>query len=173
MRKQVILCLKVAWAVAALTILFVGTSVCTSTDIACAAADNAMSFSMVLLTFPTGIIFFPIAMALVDSVGGFYPSNFVIAWSVLAVGGCLQWFYLTPRLLEKPKLTLLNLTSEPEPLPVTTPAPVSAPATIATATPPEIIVSATPIRMRARKQQNQIRSFDKFGRSPLERVLNR
>jgi hypothetical protein len=33
--------------------------------------------------------------------------------------------------------------------------------------------SPAPIRIRARKQQNQVRSFDKLGRSPLERVLNR
>ena len=73
MRKQVILCLKVAWVVAALLILLIGTSLCTSTEVACVAADNAMSFFMVLLTFPSGIVFFPIAMALIDSVGGHYP----------------------------------------------------------------------------------------------------
>src|SRR6185295_879745 len=100
MRKQVILCLKVAWAVAALMSLLIGTSLCTSTEVACVAAGDAMSFFMVLLTFPTGIIFFPIAMALVDSVGGHYPSDFIVSWSVLAIGGYLQWFYIAPRLLE-------------------------------------------------------------------------
>jgi len=172
MRKQVILCLKVAWAVAALMILLIGTNLCTSTEVACVAAGNAMSFFMVLLTFPTGIILFPIALALVDSVGGHYPSDFIMAWSVLAIGGCVQWFYFVPRLLEKPSLTLLNLSSQPAALPVLTP-PLSTQPTISTSAPTATVVSATPIRIRARKQQNQIRSFDKFGRSPLERVLNR
>jgi hypothetical protein len=101
MRKQVILCLKVAWVVAALTILLIGTNLCTSTEEACVAADNTMSSFMVLLTFPTGIFFFPIALAVVDSVGIHYPSDFIIGWSVLAIGGCVQWFYCVPRLLEK------------------------------------------------------------------------
>ena len=171
MRKQIIICLKVAWAVAALMILFLGTNVCTSTDEACRAAGDAMSSFMVLLTFPTGIMFFPIALALVDSVGGHYPSDFIIGWTVLAIGGCVQWFYVMPRLLEKPSFTLLNLNSVRVPLPVATP--VSAQPTIATSTPPATIVSAATIRIRARRQQNQIRSFDKLGRSPLERVLNR
>ena len=172
MRKKVILCLKVAWAVAALMILFLGTSLCASTEVTCVAADNALSFFMVLLTFPVGIIFFPIAMALIDSVGGHYPSDFIIAWSVLAIGGSLQWFYIAPRLLEKPQLTVLNLSSElgPTVLKIT---PVSIERTIATPAPAVIPVSAAPIAIRARKQKNQIRSFDKSGRSPLERVLNR
>ena len=173
MRKQVVLCLKVAWAVAALMILFLGTNVCNSTEVACVAAGKAMSFFMVLLTFPTGIIFFPTALALVDSVGGHYPSDFIIGWTVLAIGGCVQWFYIMPRLLVKPSLTLLNLNSERVPLAVAMPAPISAQPTSAISTPPATIVSAGPIRIRSRKQQNQIRSFDKFGRSPLERVLNR
>src|SRR6185436_1165707 len=105
MRKQVILCLKVAWAVAALMTLLTGTSLCTSTEVHCVAAGNMMSFFMVLLTFPTGIVFFPIALAFVDTIGGHYPSAFIIAWSVLAIGGCVQWFYFVPRLLEKPALT--------------------------------------------------------------------
>src|SRR6185295_10411644 len=125
MRKQVILCLKVAWAVAALMMLLIGTSLCTSTEEACFAAGETMSIFMVLLTFPAGIIFFPIAMALVDSVGGHYPSDFMIAWSVLAVAGCLQWFYIVPRLLEKPGLTVLNLSSAPVPAPVVTTAAVN------------------------------------------------
>jgi hypothetical protein len=165
MKKQVILCLKVAWAVAALIILFVGTNLCTSTEEACLAAGDTTSFFMVLLTFPTGIIFFPIAMALVDSVGGHYPSDFIIGWSVLAIGGFVQWYYFVPLLLEKPKLTLLNLNGDSAPAATPTPNPINAP--------PAIVDSPAPIRIRARKQQNQVRSFDKLGRSPLERVLNR
>jgi hypothetical protein len=172
MRKQVILCLKVAWVVAALMILIMGTTVCTSTDEACRAVGEAMVSLMVLLTFPTGIIFFPIAMALVDSVGGHYPSEFIIGWSVLAIGGCLQWFYIIPRLLEEPRLTLLNLSSEPETLPAPTPVPVSIQPAATTSSPPANSISVAPLKIRTRKPQNQIRSFDKSGRSPLERVLS-
>jgi hypothetical protein len=167
MKKQVILCLKVGWAVAALMILFVGMNLCASTTEACVVADNMMSFFMVLLTFPTGVIFFPIAMALADLAGGPYQTDLIIGWSVLAIGGFVQWYYLVPHLLEKPGLTLLNLNAQSAPAP--TRDPVSAPPTIATAK----VDSPTPVRIRARKQQNQVRSFDKSGRSPLERVLNR
>jgi len=172
MRKQVILYLKVAWVVAALMILFMGTSVCTSTDEACWAAGEATASLMVLLTLPTGIIFFPIAMALVDSAGGHYPSEFIIGWSVLAIGGCLQWFYIIPRLLQKPSLTLLNLTSEAVTLPVPTPVSVSTKPATTTSTAAVNPISVAPLRIRSRKPQNQIRSFDKSGRSPLERVLS-
>jgi hypothetical protein len=172
MRKQVIVCLKVAWVVAALMILFMGTTVCTSTDEACWAVGDAMASLMVLLTLPTGIIFFPIAMALVDSAGGHYPSEFIIGWSVLAIGGSLQWFYIIPRLLQKPSLTLLNLSPEPESLPASTPVPVRTQPATTTITPPVNSVSVAPLRIRNRKPQNQIRSFDKSGRSPLERALS-
>ncbi|HEX3083656.1 MAG TPA: hypothetical protein VHP99_03970 [Pyrinomonadaceae bacterium] len=169
MKKQVILCLKVAWAVAAVIILLVGTNLCTSTDEACLAAGNTMSFFMVILTFPTGIIFFPIAMALADSVGGHYPSDFIVGWSVLAIGGFVQWYYFVPLLLEKPRLTLLNLNAESAPPAAPTPDPLNAQPMTATAN----IVSPARTRIRVRKQQNQVRSYDKLGRSPLERVLNR
>ena len=147
MRKQVILCLKVAWVVAALMILLMGTSVCTSTDEACWAVGDAMAAMMVLLTFPTGIIFFPIAMALVDSAGGHYPSEFIIGWSVLAIGGCLQWLYIIPRLLQKPSFTLLNLSPEPDSSPVSTPVPVSTQPATTTSTPPVDSVSVAPLRI--------------------------
>ena len=173
MRKQVILCLKVAWVVAASMILLVGTQLCTSTEVACVTADNAMSFFMVLLTFPSGIIFFPIAMALIDSFGGHYPSDFIIGWSVLAFAGFVQWFYIMPLLLEKPGLTVLNLSSEPAIVPVPATTTVSTERTIESPMPATTAVPPAPIRIRARKQQNTIRSFDKSGRTPLERALHR
>jgi hypothetical protein len=169
MKKQVILCLKVAWTVAALIILFAGTSLCTSTEEACLAAGDTTSLFMVLLTFPAGVIFFPIALALVDSVGGHYPSDFIIGWSVLAIGGFVQWYYFVPLLLEKPGLTLLNLNADLAPAA----APTANPANAQPITAPAMADSPGTIRIRDRKQQNRIRSFDKLGRSPLERVLNR
>ena len=173
MRKQVVLCLKVAWTVAALMILFVGASVCTANDSACEAAGNAMALFMVLLTFPTGIIFLPIALAFDDSFRGHFPSDFIVQWSVLAIGGFVQWFYLMPRLLEKPTLTLLGLKSEPALSSAATASP-STPLNLGTSAPPRLAsTSPPPIRIRTRKAQNQVRSFDKLGRSPLERVLNR
>lgn len=173
MRKQIILCLKVGWVVAALMILLLGNSICgAADDLACATTGNVMAIFMFLLTIPTGIIFLPIAIAFSEVFAGQFPADFVV-WTVFALGGFLQWFYVVPRLLEKRGFTFLNLTSEPETVSAPTPAAVNAQLTAAEpphpATPP---VPPAPARIHRRKQQNQIRSFDKLGRTPLERAIN-
>ena len=173
MRKQVILCLKVAWTVAALMILLVGTSVCTSSDEACGAAGDSMLLFMVLLTFPAGIIMFPISMGVVASVGGHYPSDHIIGWSIMAIGGWLQWFWFVPRFLEKPVFTLLNLKSEPiSPAGELAGVANSGTLSIIPSSDTRVAVSAR-VKTRARRRSNEIRSFDKFGHSPLERVIKR
>ena len=65
-----------------------------------------------LTNISTGVIFFPIAMALADLAGGPYQTD-LYNWMV-GIGDWRfrQWYYLVPHLLEKPDLTLLNLNAQ-------------------------------------------------------------
>ena len=175
MRSQIILCLKTAWLVAALMILLVGTNVCVSTDEACSAAGETMFLFMFLLSFPIGLVFLLISMIFVESAGGHYPSDYIIAWFILACGGCCQWFILVPRLFAKPTLTLLDLRQIREPSNAVSQSSTAAtPSSIETSqgrSLPSVDVAATSIRTR--KVRNHVVPFDRRGRTPLERVISR
>ena len=174
MRTKILLCLKTSWCVAALMILLVGTNVCVSTDKACSAASDTLLFFMLLLTFPTGVIFLLLSTIAFDGAGGHYPSDYIFAWFIMACGGCLQWFIVIPRLFDKPRFTIIDLK------PVQVPAPAIAPVSIPTS---QLLPTPTPNsdvrpvakvkRSRAPKRRNRVVPFDCRGRTPLERVIDR
>lgn len=185
MKDQVKLCLKTAWLVAAVAMLFMGTPICVSTGEACVQTGNTMLASMLLITFPTGLFFFFIVMIFVDPGRIHQPSDFITAWFIMMCGGLLQWFLMVPSLFEKPGLTTLNLeTSAPLPslgsqngtLPLREASnpPVSKPA-ILESPPPVQPKAAQVISNRTRTRRKSIKSiaaFDRTGRTPLERVID-
>jgi|SRR5437016_4752190 len=154
MRKQIKLCLITAWLTAALLVLLMGTNLCVSTDEVCFAAGETMFLFMLLLSFPTGIVFLFISMFFLETDSVHYPSDYIIAWFIMTVGGCFQWFILVPRLFEGRKLTLLDL--KPNEQPSNT-----------------IAVDVRPSAIRERKLCKRISAFDRQGRSPLERIISR
>jgi len=170
MRNKVILCLKTAWFVAALMILLTGTNMCVSTDEACSSAGNTMFLFMFLLSFPLGTVFLLIAMFFLESAGSHYPSDYITAWFIMACGGCCQWFVVVPRLFANPSFTVIDLRKSQEP-----PGAISQPSN---ATSPSLIGTSCgnlPVttNIRPRKVRDRIVPFDRRGRTPLERVINR
>ena len=115
MRRQIKLCLITAWLTAALLVLLMGTNLCVSTDEVCFAAGETMFLFMLLLSFPTGIVFLLISMFFLESYSVHYPSDYIIAWLIMTGGGCFQWFIAGPRLLEGQKLTILDLKRNEQP----------------------------------------------------------
>src|SRR5437899_4325217 len=115
MRRQLKLCLITAWLTAALMVLFMGTNLCVSTDEACLAAGETMLLFMLLLSFPTGIVFLFISMFFLEADTVHNPSAYLTAWFIMTGGGCIQWFILVPRLLEGRKLTILDLKQNEQP----------------------------------------------------------
>jgi len=187
MTSQVKICLKTAWLVAAVAILFMGMTMCVSSGEACVQAGNTMLASMFLITFPTGILFFPIMMIFVDPGSIPQPSDFITAWFIMMCGGLLQWFLIVPSLFDKPGLTTLNLET-PAPLPslgsqegtptpsreVIQSAPISKTTVLESLAPAEskaVQVVGKGTRTR-RKSIKSIAAFDRTGRTPLERVID-
>src|SRR5437667_8904733 len=109
MRGHIKLCLITAWLTAALLVLIMGTNLCVSTDEDCLTAGETMFLLMLLLSFPTRIVFLFISMFFLETDSVHYPSDYIIAWFIMTCGGCLQWFNVVPRLLEGRKLTILDL----------------------------------------------------------------
>jgi hypothetical protein len=175
MRNKVILCLKTAWLVAALIILLTGTNMCVSTDEACSAAGDTMFLFMFVLSFPLGTVFFLIAILFLESAGGHYPSDYITAWFIMACGGCCQWFIVAPRLFAKPTFTLINLRNSQVPSVAISPPSIATSPSLITASQSNNLLSAeiAPINIRAHKVKNRIVPFDRRGRTPLERVINR
>lgn len=174
MRSKIVLCLKTAWCVAALTILLVGTNMCVSTDEACSAASDTMLFSMLLLAFPTGVVFLLVSMIIFESAGGHYPSDYIFAWFIMACGGCLQWFIIVPRLFDKPGFTTIDLKPIQVPageIPPVAPVPSQPLITISQSSQAPSVVKAR--KSQAPKRKNRVVAFDSRGRTPLERVIDR
>jgi len=173
MRSKILRYLKIGWCVAALMILLMGTQVCTATDEACAAAGDTMFLFMLLLSFPTGIVFLTISLIFVNAGGEHYPADYILAWFIMAGAGCLQWFVVVPRLLDKPKFTLLDLRAVPVPVPpiphLTQP---PSQALVTAAQSPQIPPTLRGRRIRAPKRRNRVPAFDSRGQTPLERVIN-
>ena len=182
MKDRVKICLKTAWLVAAVAMLFMGTPMCVANGQACVQAGNTMLTSMFLLTFPTGVLFFLITTIFVDTGRIYQPSDFVIVWFIMMCGGLLQWFLMVPGIFEGPGLTTLNLET-----PATLPsigsqdAPISLPEEIQPAPVAKTIVPETPPPVQSkpvqriktrRKSIKSIAAFDRTGRTPLERVID-
>jgi hypothetical protein len=173
MRRQFILCVKVAWTVAALIILSMYAGVCGSGDQACRPVGDTTLFLLGMLTFPAGLICLFVSVIVCGLTSGEYPTGDFMAW-FLMVGGCLQWYIIVPILLEEPRFTLLNLNSTVAATPTTVePAAVTPNSSIEASRPATAAVVQAPRKHQARKRHNRVPAFDKFGRTPLERVINR
>src|SRR5256885_6873566 len=175
MRNKVILCLKTAWLVAALMILLTGTNMCVSTDEACSAAGETMFLFMFLLSFPFGAVFLFLSMIFLESGAVHYPSDYISAWFIMACGGCCQWFIVVPRLFAKPTLTVIDLRKSQEPSGVISQSSNATSPSLVGPSPcrnlPSLDTATT--RIRAPKARDRIVPFDRRGRTPLERVINR
>jgi hypothetical protein len=189
MKKQVKICLKTAWMVAASTILLTGTSLCVSTDEACLQTGDSMSFLMFLISFPTGMFFFVASTIYLDGGTIHYPSEFITTWMIMTCGGLLQWFVIVPRMFEKRSLTTLNLemaappqglvseqgrtktggdafTSAVPALPDVAGSDLARPVA-------STVLSVTRSRTKTRRTTFMpIAAFDRKGRTPLERVID-
>jgi hypothetical protein len=170
MRNKIILCLKTAWIVAAFMIVLTATAVCGSADQACSAAADTMLLFMSLLSFPLGLVFLLISSLFVAPSAG-PASDYAFTWFIMLCGGSCQWFILVPRLFAPPQFTVLNLRTPPNAISrslVAPPAP--------TPKPPEAAIETIAVSrpsVRSRKPPNRTRPFDRLGRTPLERVINR
>src|SRR5215831_239979 len=171
MRSKIILCLKTAWLVAAFMTVLVATTVCGSSDQACFATGETMLLFMLLLSFPLGTVFLLISMIFFEGLGGHLAADYAFIWFMMLCGGCCQWFILVPRLFAKPQLTLLDLRTSPNEISKRLVA-LPAPAPEASAAALETIAVSGP-RVRSTKPARRIKPFDRLGRTPLERVINR
>ncbi|MFN2576090.1 MAG: hypothetical protein ABR607_00200 [Pyrinomonadaceae bacterium] len=175
MRSKIILCLKTAWFVAALTILFMGTNMCASTDAACLAAGETMFPLMFVLSFPFGVVFLFLSMLSLQSGTAHYPSDYITAWFIMACGGCCQWFLVVPRLFAKPTLTALDIGQIDGPsIPISQPSTAGASSLVATLQAHRLpSVDRVATNIRPRNTGKRTIPFDRRGRTPLERVINR
>jgi hypothetical protein len=188
MKKQVAICLKTAWLAAAAVIFFMGTSMCVSSDAACVQAGSAMFTLMLLITFPAGVFFVLIAAIFVDPGSVHQPSDFITAWFVMMCGGLLQWFVIVPGLFEKRRFVSLNLGAPATVASRNSKQVLANPATevihVPSASSSTMLESRAPAQFkvaqvannRARtsgKSTRSIASFDRKGRTPLERVIDR
>jgi len=171
MRSKIILCLKTAWVVAALMLLLVGTSVCAAADHACFVVSNMMLFFMFLLTFPIGPVLLLGSIILLEFPGD--SSTFVVPWFIMACGGFCQWFIVAPRLFANPGFTVLDLNLATTSQQVFEPQTASQPAVgnVEHRNAPPINFVAPAVSRRP--SRNRIQPFDRLGRTPLERVINR
>ena len=172
MRKQFIYGVKVAWTVAALVALLMYLGVCGSDDQACRPVGDAMLFLMGFLTFPAGLVCIIASVIVCGLLGGEYPRGDFTIWFLLVCGGCLQWYVLVPLLLAEPEFTLLNLHSTPPLLASAEKSEVKSNPSIQISTTPAVAVVQVPHEPRARKRHHRVLAVDKFGRTPLERVIN-
>jgi len=170
MKKQFILSVKVAWTVAAVVILVMYAGVCGSSDQACRPASDTLLIAMGALTFPAGVVCIIASVIVCALLSGEFSAETFTAWFLMMCGGCLQWYIIVPLLLEEPKFTFLNLNSTLTATSMSVEPSAMKSNSAMKVTPP---VSETCVQApRARKRHKRILAFDKFGRTPLERVIN-
>jgi hypothetical protein len=101
--------LKAAWIVAASIVLLVGLGSCLAGDTPCFEAGQLMEGFMLLLSFPSCILFFLWAPLIYGAETIHYPADYVFFWLGTFVVGYLQWFVLIPRVFADPLITSLGL----------------------------------------------------------------
>jgi len=186
MKRRLKICLQIIWLSAAVAILFMGTDMCVSTDAACYQAGQTMLFLMFWLSFPTSILFVIGALIFLD--GAVHsPSDFIFSWFVMGLSGLLQWFVVMPRLFETHHFTVLNLETVPsrsfssDDVPALVAGDARMPvAADENTTVVEVTSGAskaaniTSRRPRTpRTIPRPVAAFDKRGRTPFERVIDR
>jgi hypothetical protein len=163
MKSRIILCVKTAWLTTVLALLLMGTSLCQFSDTTCGDASGTMLIFMLILSFPTGVFFAIGSTLFLRTVSFAFPSDLTL-WLIMAVGGFLQWFIVTPRLFAKHEITILNLNQNDSPLETIN---------LRLKDPPLETPGAKPAVVARPKRIKPISAFDNRGRSPLERVIAR
>ncbi len=147
MASHIKLALVAAWLTAVIIILVMGSTLCTSTEAVCFESGETMLVIMFWLSFPTSVVFLILAMFFIDYTSIHTTSDYLTVWFIMAFGGVLQWFFLSPRIFRKTDLVLLNLRSTTNASP-----------------------AVETVRRRPRTTR-KINPFDTHGRTPLERVI--
>jgi hypothetical protein len=150
-----VLVVKSAWLAANLTGWLMGLGSCV-TEPNCSTAGTFISPILFLLSFPGSILFF-IANEIFLASGVFIDASPSMHYTFLSLGtltiGYIQWFYVFPALFGKQDVTVLALSQKIEPSVV---AQEMRPCS----------------RGTSRIKTLPVQPFDKFGRSPLDRVIN-
>jgi hypothetical protein len=147
------LIIKCTWVATSLSIWLLGLGSCITEPSCFFAQNNVLPFA-ILISFPSGLLFLIFAGPFM----GFGPS---IDYSLLCLGisavGYFQWFHVVPELFGKPHFTLLCL-NELKPA-----------GAGEKEMPAKRVKPAKPAKLRPRR----ILHFDKAGRTPLERAINK
>ena len=138
---------KYSWIAVCFSLLQTALASCLLDSHSSHTNDLALLY-LVLLSFPSSIPAGILTTSFID----IYPSvDYTILCLVIFISGFLQWFWLVPKLVHKPKILSLNLTSherETQPKTVTNPS-----------------------RLQKPRPKLSRAPFDKTGLSPLERAL--
>jgi hypothetical protein len=174
------LVVKWAWIVMHVWPLLFGLATCPSGS-ACYSVHETLLLTWLILSFPCGFI----AALLISTVlsSAHDAGNLISLWLVSFIGGYLQWFVFTPRLLRSFKPQTLGI-SDPGPSLViaeVTKAPAQVPAV--TDTKPCLAIAEvirppqqTPQKpakklLKSAGSPRLIPAFDKLGQTPLQRAI--
>jgi hypothetical protein len=170
MKNQLKLCLKTAWVTSLAVTLLMGVNVCSATNAACAQSGEIVFFWTCLLSFPTGIVFLLASTIFIEK-GPVFGLEFMIAWTATFIGGFVQWFVIVPNFFAKNETITLGLHSgvpqEPTPTAIQT-KPIVEMTRPRLDPVPETASRAQP---SMGKRIRPITAFDRYGRTPLERVI--
>lgn len=136
-------------------ILWLGLGSCLTQPTCRLAEENVLPL-MLILSFPSGVL---AVLVSVFFLGFNPPTDFLLIWLALAVAGYVQWFVLLPSMGKHREVISLNLS-----LNQSTPT-LNAPAT--RTEPNKSQRREKPLAIQAKR----FRSFDKQGRTPLDRAL--
>lgn len=143
--------LKVAWIVATVTVLLIGFGTCLAGDGPCLKAGRSMQGFMLLLSFPSSVLFLLSFSEIYGRETIHYPVDYVLFWLGTVVVGYLQWFVAVPSILATPVITTLGLSRKAHSKPV----------------------SKRRRRHRMRTQPvYEMKHFDEAGKTPIERVFS-
>ena len=144
--------LKYSWIATNISLLQLGLgSVVLYPDYALVNSD-AMLY-LVLLSFPISMPAFLVSASFVQGYPPivYPPFDYLTVCLAVFISGYLQWFWFIPRIMQKPEIMSLHLTSPEGSRNVT---------------------ATNPPRRRKSPQPNLLRApFDKTGHSPLERAI--
>ncbi len=112
MMRYLIISIRVIWLILSLTILFASlfrfSQLDSSHDVS--ELTSVMTYGMILISFPTGIVFAIVLFFLVLISNIIFPTidnkylSAVIIWGWFLFGGYIQWFFLMDKIINKSKL---------------------------------------------------------------------
>ena len=153
--------IKYAWILLAITVfrLFLGSHL--NNEDSWFAAEMSMSYGMLILSFPSGLLYFMLAGLIFDSIHFYTPASYFLIWFGTFIVGYLQWFWLIPYLSRQKEITKLGITQG---------APINITSTTSTN---QRQVCIRTLEQSADIDASPILQFDENGCTPLERVINK